>query len=432
MSAIASTASSVASTAVAATAVAATASSVAATAAAATSSMTRHEVEAALNQAEMEYTRALKHLERYESVRRRYDSRMEKYLLKSRKMEQKNPEDPRINEVRDQAHYLTQRCQEIEECITYSTETRDRVYSRMEQLRSQTAATATASTASASAASSVPSGDIQLMVRLLSGDIMTVNVDALLPVARFADSFAEQNHYAPSATLRMAFLFLDDSDESKDELDIFWAPEQRHEGKTVGDLLLGRPDAILNLIIRPLEDEDKVPKMALIRRILHTDGLNNHFSDDELFGMYSTWLLTWIPPAKTNRYIKMKSFIDAHHDTFLLLTPEEKEAQELRLNVERFKEFRENEAKYAALRYMNLNPLDVNVAAYVRGWARTYPNQSLPVQRLDFLLRRLTVSELLEAGMTREMVPPAHRYYHFIVNWDQYVALADATATATQ
>lgn len=183
-----------------------------------------------------------------------------------------------------------------------------------------------------------------LMVRLLSGDVKAVEIDMFRPVVTFADEFAQQHGYNPSATSRMVFLI--QSEEEEKENTVFWSPEERQEGKTFIEVLserLGNEFSqddlpMLNLLIRPMaEDREMGAKVDLIRKLLKEQSLNDNYDDETLFEMYGTWHLTYLPSGKGNRYLTMKAFVEQNPAAFWSMSEEEKEEQKERDEVHDFR-----------------------------------------------------------------------------------------------
>ena len=393
----------------------ATATPVAATA---IQDMTRHELARALKQARANLDFYRKRRNRDESeFRSSYAQslRLDRAIIK---LSRTNLNSPNLNLLRQESDYFKGRCRALgEEHIQRLNQELQEMAEHIEEIE-----------AIEKAWKSPVTGDLQVMVRLLSGDVLPVQVDASLPVARFADLFAIQHHYAPSATDRMVFLLEEsesksESDESKDS-DIFWSPELHHEGKTMGML-----EGHLNLIIRPLVDREMPNRLTLLRKILHTHDLLYRFSDDELISMYSIWILTWFPPVTTNMYIKMRAFVDAHPDVFLPLTPEEKEKRDRDIDVEEFKAWRSGLARYYSVHHLHrVGGVGVVASDFIQGYLRTTGDVPMSPLQMQHLLNYFTVPQLYEAGMTRGMVSTGYRYCRFVLEWDHYVALADAIA----
>lgn len=167
------------------------------------------------------------------------------------------------------------------------------------------------------ATDSVEAEPLMLSVRLLSGDVLSIQADRSLRISAFADYFCKTHGYAPCATKRMTFMKKQEQEaKSSDELEdeIFWSNEIRREGEVMDDHV--EDGDMLYLLIQPLEDPEWSEKFALFRRILEKEGRITQKGDEEIFSIYSTWLLTWIPPANTNRYIRLKAFVDENEDIF--------------------------------------------------------------------------------------------------------------------
>lgn len=220
-----------------------------------------------------------------------------------------------------------------------------------------------------------------LMVRLLSGDVKAVEIDMFRPVVTFADEFAQQHGYNPSATSRMVFLI--QSEEEEKESTVFWSPEERHEGKTFIEVLSERLGEefcqddlpMLNLLIRPMaEDREMGAKVDLIRKLLKEQSLNDDYEDETLFAMFGNWHLTYRPSGAGNRYLTMKAFVEQNGDAFWPMSEEEKEGQKERDEVRDFRK-------------------------WMKEVAETIHRRSLIIP--EFQGRRATAFELME-GMIRQ------------------------------
>lgn len=158
---------------------------------------------------------------------------------------------------------------------------------------------------------------LTVFVHLLSGDVLSNKVDRSMRISDFTDYFCKVHGYAPCAAKHMIFMKKqDDEVKRSDELEdtILWSEEIRRMGEVMSDRV--EDGDTIYLLIEPLEDPEWADKFALFSRILEKEKRTATVSDEDIFGIYSTWLITWIPPAKTNRYIRMKAFLDAHLDIF--------------------------------------------------------------------------------------------------------------------
>lgn len=196
---------------------------------------------------------------------------------------------------------------------------------------------------------------VTLFVRLLSGEIQSVEVDGVQPVSEFAKEFVQQNGYHPSATKRMTFFFppSEISSEEKEQdpavrtillvseekgahLEIqveeqvecglipFWTPEKHPVGNTFRDLFPRNQETpVFCLFIRPSDPSKRMDKIGLIRRILTEENRYNMYDDEELFSMYDGWYLTYRYGG--NRYKVMKIFVASYPDKFWFMNEQEME-----------------------------------------------------------------------------------------------------------
>ena len=270
--------------------------------------------------------------------------------------------------------------------------------------------------------SSQPSEPITLVVRLLSGDLLTVSVDRAHQVTGFADHFVKQHNYNDIATSRLVFLIMPEEQEQEQEEEkqlIFWSPEERHIGKSIGDVL-GSTLPILNLVIRPTVDVDQMQKATTLRKILHSLKRDDSMSDDALFELYSNWRLTANISVVANRYQKMIAFIEANQETFPILEESSLEEQARRADLLAFRSFRSR-----------MRPWRPQRAESARDWLqqlfRRYGENLLfrPDQIL-FFLRILTIDQFFQEGVTIRHIPTTWKYYRFLAEWERYNREADA------
>lgn len=234
-----------------------------------------------------------------------------------------------------------------------------------------------------------------LMVRLLSGDVKEVEIDMFRPVVTFADEFAHQHGYNPSATGRMVFLI--QSEEEEKENTVFWSPEVRHEGKVfievfgeiLGDEFCQDDLPMLNLVIRPMaEDREMGAKVELIRKLLKEQSLNDNYDDETLFAMFGNWYLTYQPSGAGNRYLTMKAFVAQNGEAFWPMSEEEKVQQKEREEVRGFRDWLRDIADDILLRHSR--------SAFVHGD--------------QFLVARMEIFEMLPRMIAQNNVPAMRHY----------------------
>jgi hypothetical protein len=262
--------------------------------------------------------------------------------------------------------------------------------------------------------SSQPSEVVTLLVRLLSGDVLEVIVDRSHPMSGFADQFANQNHYEECVTTRMVFLIMSEKEEKEQT---FWSHEERHIGKSIGDVL-GSELPILNLFIRPVEDPDYLKTVTIMRKILYSlKRDDSSFSNEELFDLYNNWRMTH-NVSSMNRYQKLKACIDEHLEMFNLLSEDEMGMKNRHWDMVAFCQFRRNYHP----RPHHL-PTGQNMIRHI---LRENGNDAvLPVYQIVWILRLMTVGEMLENGIRIQNIPPTWKYYRFVADWHNYVREAD-------
>lgn len=283
--------------------------------------------------------------------------------------------------------------------------------------------------------SSQASSPLRVSVQPLSGDLLEVVTDRALPVAGWADQFAVQHGYHPSATMRMVFLLapsevekdkgVDKAEEAKEEQDmVFWSPEQRHHGRSVGDLL-GEKEPLLHLFIHSAEDPERDEKVSTLRRVLRALHRDDSVSEETLYPMYANWCLTADVSALRNRYQRMVAFVEAHPEEFRLLSEEEQAEQARRVDMEAFRAFRTwasggpRRAHPPHHKQMTLGWIDA--IFQLRGRDRVVFDRN----RMCRFLGVLTVEELFAAGVLVENIAPTFKGRRFLADWERYCREAE-------
>jgi hypothetical protein len=187
-----------------------------------------------------------------------------------------------------------------------------------------------------------------VVVRLMSGDLFTVEIDLNDEIRFFPNQFAREAGYNPAAVSRMVF-FVDGEEEALIDPEWFQWSAVRCDQVTWKEQFSSISDGLpmLNLIIRPDSEKDRDSKIALIRQILEQKKLNDAIGNTELYSLYSEWNLRYQPLKNSNRYITMSNFIEQNAHLFPILTDEEvvaaKERKKYRLMMADFARFRERE-----------------------------------------------------------------------------------------
>ncbi len=269
--------------------------------------------------------------------------------------------------------------------------------------------------------SSQVSERVVVTVRLFSGEMLDIEVDRAHPVGGFADQFAQQHGYQPSATERMVFLLPASEAEEKEEANtLFWSPEVRHNGKSIGDIL-GDREPLVHLLIRSVEESEREEKVPTLRAILTSLHRNDRLSDEALYDMYANWRLTADVSSLRNRYQRMLAFVEAHPEEFPVLSEAEQAEQARRVDLRGFREFlRKTTYQHPSYRIQDMRQV-VQTMLVRKGQDTVFcPNL------IKHFLSVLTVEELFEAGIRVQNISPQFKYYRYLAEWDRYTAEAAA------
>jgi hypothetical protein len=184
---------------------------------------------------------------------------------------------------------------------------------------------------------------------------------------------------------------------------------------------------MLNLFIKPLEEPayKKYQKMEHVRDILLKEKRYENYSMEDIYSMYSTWVLTYIPKNKSNRYIQISTFVNDHPEKFYQLSPEQLVEREGR--IERLS-LRSDVAEFRIFRNRGeaLPPLCPHQFGWMTEQCRIIGEERrlLSPESADVILRYVSVPRLFEMGLTRENFPINYRYNKFIANWDRLSAVS--------
>jgi hypothetical protein len=225
------------------------------------------------------------------------------------------------------------------------------------------------------------------------------------------EEFIRQRHFNPSAGKRLVFI-VDGEDEPLIAYDHSDERVNRNWSHVFSESL-----PLLHLLIqapneRPSDIHDKV---CLAREIGEKQKRISDSSDEEIYSLYSEWILTYIPPAKSNRYTTMSAFVEQHSHLFTQLDDQAFYAQqaekEHRQLLADFRSFRDRDAASAQDRIQQL--------------ANYY--QSTPEHDYRHYCHWFTIMELLAFGVRPRQICSCTRPRCFISNWERLSAdLAEA------
>ena len=216
-------------------------------------------------------------------------------------------------------------------------------------------------------------------------------------------------------------------DAKEEQHGVFWSPEQRHHGRSVGDLL-GEKEPLLHLFIRSAEDPERDEKVSTLRRVLRALHRDDSVSEETLYPMYENWRMTANVSALRNRYERMVAFVEAHPEVFRVLSEEERAEQARRVDMEAFRAFR----SWAEALPRRAHP--PHHKRMTLGWIDTIfqlrgrENVVFDRNRVCRFLGVLTVEELLAAGVRAENIAPTFKGRRFLADWERYNREADADA----
>jgi hypothetical protein len=274
-----------------------------------------------------------------------------------------------------------------------------------------------------------------VLIRTMTGDLIEVEVDMPTPIYLLVEEFVRQRRYNRSAGSRLVFA-VDGEDEPLLSTNV--TQENWERSRKTWSEVFQTADAIpmFNLFIQaPNDDEyDIRTKVDLIRQIAEKKKLEDNNSTENLYSLYSEWILTYRPSQKGNRYTTMSDFVDQHlhlfpeldEEAFATLQAEKKYRKELA----RFKKFRANEEDFVA---RTVEWYGEQVVARNRDAAREQlrqllaqqPDVTLTNEQSRFFRRWVTVPEMLAEGMTGHQICACHQDSCMISRWEELEAALD-------
>ena len=156
-----------------------------------------------------------------------------------------------------------------------------------------------------------------VMVRMLSGDLLTIEINPYVEIKWFPTEFVQQAGYNPTLIRRFKFL-VEDEKADGEMTDLLLNPTNtwiEHFSST---------DAIplIHFLVESPREEIDPKKVELLRSILEEKRLTYTMNDDEIMGHYDTWFLTYNPPPKSNRYTYLIKFVHSNMNLFVPIAKE--------------------------------------------------------------------------------------------------------------
>jgi hypothetical protein len=285
-----------------------------------------------------------------------------------------------------------------------------------------------------------------VMVRMLSGDLVEIEIDMNLPVISLMEEFIRQRRFNPSASKRL--LFIVDGEEEPLIAHDLSAEKLERVSKKWSELFSDSLPLFHLLIQSPNEHPvDVRSKVDFIRSIAEEKKRGDDNKDEDLYALYSEWILTYLPPAKSNRYINMSAFVDQHPDLFPEMDEETLKAQkaerEYRQHLANFRVLRDGDvagiedrlerlARYFHSDIDNMSRIrETNIAALQRQLHEN-PNLVLTVYEQGRYRQWITLHEMFALGLNPRQICSCSSPNCYVSNWDRLsadLAMAELNGT---
>lgn len=275
-----------------------------------------------------------------------------------------------------------------------------------------------------------------VLIRTMVGDLIEVEVDMPTPIYLLVEEFIRQHRYNRSAGSRLVFA-VDGEEEPLLAANV--SQENWERGRKTWSEVFQTADAIpmFNLLILAPNDSEKEirAKVDLIRQIVEKKKLGDNNTTEDLYSLYSEWILTYRPSQKGNRYTTMSDFVDQHLHLFPELDEEALAAQQAekayRKELGRFKSMRSSEYTWydrcvAWYGEAETNRQRAMVLEQLRQLLAQQPDTVLTLDQSRFFRRWLSIPELLAEGMTGDRICAcSHGNECMIARWEELEAALD-------
>lgn len=171
-----------------------------------------------------------------------------------------------------------------------------------------------------------PSQALSLMVKLLSGELLTVEVHSADCVELLPRQFAEQHGYHLGVIPQMTFYVSEDMDAEEEDS----KPKEPFVTGTTHLLgtrrtwmeLFPHGAPMLLFLLKESNDYSRADKLRLMHDILRRRQLAAMMEDDDLWSLYQAWNIHCAVHVDANRWQKLSAFVDDHLPHFVPLTQE--------------------------------------------------------------------------------------------------------------
>jgi len=167
-----------------------------------------------------------------------------------------------------------------------------------------------------------PSSPLSLCVKLLSGELLMVEVHSADPVELLPRQFAEQHGYHLGVIPQMTFHLSQEESEESDKPFVTGMTHLSGTRRTWKELFPESQPPMLLFLLRESNDYARERKITLIHDILRRRQLAATMEQDDLWSLYQAWNIHCAVHLDANRWQKLSSFVDDHLHHFVPLTEE--------------------------------------------------------------------------------------------------------------
>ena len=238
-----------------------------------------------------------------------------------------------------------------------------------------------------------------VIVRMMSGDILQVEVDLQNSIKLFPLQFAQQHQYNPFvAKSRMDFLIDEKTNLMSDA-------DGKERGSWLEEFKTEEEIPMINLLIHSEKEGERLEKIKLLRTILENKKRKTDLNDEMLYDLYSEWNLHYFPPPNSNRYLNLSAFLESNQEHFLDFDEEDLIAFEYNKNFLRISKIYEYDQRIYQERRRYASPrFIVQTKANLQRILQENPNHIFTRHEEIHYRYHLTIQELIDCGVTSEQI----------------------------
>ena len=256
---------------------------------------------------------------------------------------------------------------------------------------------------------------VTVVIKMMTGDILSVDVDFQDSLLHFPLQFAQQHQYNLSV-VKSKMLFLVDEEKdllnniSGNPLETTWSEEFKNEDDI----------PMIHLFIRPEEEKELSYKISLIQKILENKHRKSSLSQEDLINKYSEWNLHYMSPPNSNRYLNSVAFIEENNEYFPPMDDDEKIDLEYEKKRRYFIRLRDENICVTQSRRRGLTS---NYISHIKNMIlnKIRLNSNFVFSQRDIILYRsyLMYQELIDLGVTSEMMF-SNLSPNFVEEWKEF------------